>query len=399
MTSNGIAALFAPPLDSRGGGGRVRQTFSFFKNALMPDIFLHMGQGKAGSSAIQHFLFENTALLAAFGINYPRPRMNQTGLLVHYGNLIATGGYLGDWDAIILKHCRRGGDASLLFSQEHLLGQVATAPQPLVRLLSRLPARYTLRVMLYLRDPIPHFRSQYFQSIKSGFGGTLEEFLSIYNVPNIVLGCIKTLRALGVDTTIRKYRSEGLLADFSDSILGKQAQEFLARAEFMDAPVNRSLTCAEAELLRQINLATGAHLRNISWYITRPVLPQAAEIAAEQPYLSAELLARFKEKFAATVAEINELVSPAQQLSTDFNLPKGAANVPDRGVYSFNQKQLALIARGIAEVPGMSLPLRMLRYKEQLRRLMVRSRDPRRVMQAVARRLRTYWQRKAAGGG
>ncbi len=371
----------------------------------MPDLFLHIGQTKTGSSAIQDFLFHNTALLAEFGIDYPPPpppppQNRHTDLPFGATNLIAPAGVFNQWDALILKHCRTAaGEADLLFSGEWVFEQISRAPQRLARLVEGLPASFHLKAMLYLREVVPHFRSAYLQRVKDpGFGGTPADFLAYYCAPCEVLGCIKTLRSLGVDVTIRKYRAEGLLADFGDWLLGERADAFLARAAFIDAPANRSLTRGEAELLRQISRACAEYPYNLALSIGRRLFEQAPEVAAEPPYLSAALLAELKEKFAGTVAEINELVEPEQRLSTDFSLPEGTANRPDSGVYRFNQKQLALIARGIAEAPVMPLLMRLLRYKARIQWLMRTIRDPRRLMQAAARRLRTRWREGKADG-
>ena len=169
----------------------------------MPDLFLHVGTGKAGSSAIQSFFAANFELLSQFGIMYPNPLI--AGKLpgaVHNGNA-----YGDRWDAVDKVICKGTvafpGD-NLLFSNEWIFLDLYHDPKRLEKLLDKISPQFNVRVILYIRDITDHFLSEYVQGIQDrGISCSPMEFLlgagSVsYCSPYAVLHCIRQVKPLAL---------------------------------------------------------------------------------------------------------------------------------------------------------------------------------------------------------
>ena len=133
-------------------------------------------------------------------------------------------------------------------------------------------------------------------------------------------------------------------------LLENRRDEFMASVRTSSATINRSLTRAEMELLKQFN-RLDVSINSFTRPLAYALIGQTPEIAGEKPYAS-EGLVRGLEKFADTVAEINAHIDPQHRLSTDFSIPENRPNFPDNGTYTFNKRQLEIIAHAVSEAHG-----------------------------------------------
>ena len=322
----------------------------------MPDLFLHIGQGKAGSTAIQSFLDRNAKLLSRFGIVYPEssPRTKLPGALLN-GNAFGEG-FGKRWDTVICDRATAFPSDNLLFSYEWIFLSIYDDPNRLEKLLDELSPRFNLRIILYIRDITDHFISEYTQSAQDyGISCSPEEFLlgsgSVrYRSPKAALSCIRQIRELGIDLCVRKYRPRILIEDFMGVLLEDRRDDFMADAHVTRSRVNRSLTAGEHELIKQLN-SSGADVKSFSQPLANALVGHIPEVPGRKPYMSEELVAKIEQEFAGTVDEINGCVLPEHRLSTDFSIPENQSepNLPDDCTYVFNKMQLEIIARMVSQ--------------------------------------------------
>ena len=308
----------------------------------MPTIFLHIGQGKAGSTAIQRFLEINAGLLREYGLtNCPL-------------NIVQWPGSLEAWGQLILEAIGNAPKNSndLILSQEWLFSHM-NDPVRLKSFVSNLPEGFDLKMVLYIRDFIPLLCSAYSEEVRrSSFLGSIDTYVArvLREWPeskDSLLNAIKAIRSLGLDLTIRKYKSQGLIEDFMTSLLGEdKARDYLAKSQFCATPSNRGLTRGEIEFLQYLK-QFGVDQPTIKG-IGLGLADRVPDVASEKPYLGPGLLTDLEQQLRHRVHAINRLVDPDHHLATDFSVPRGWANEPDNGVYHFNKKQLELITHSIA---------------------------------------------------
>lgn len=164
------------------------------------DVWLHVGTGKTGTSAIQVGLARARERLAAAGLHYPAafyPDQDASAREggVTSGNALALGRLLQPrlapsrfdpaaaraWLAATLAEA---GGRALLFSSEAMQMPDAEAAAPVLALLGD-GGRRRVRVLYYVRHALDHTVAGYAQALKIGEGRAqaLEEYLSAVRIP------------------------------------------------------------------------------------------------------------------------------------------------------------------------------------------------------------------------
>jgi hypothetical protein len=224
-------------------------------------LYVHIGPGKTGSSALQVFLARHAEALARQGVLYPSwddsNRRAAAGEITS-GNGVVLCRYLGVAhpaglpEAEIERLVAQGlSDApSVLLSSELLQSASVEGLHRLQDLAARLGAR--LRYIYYLRSAFPVYVSIYNQAVKrSGYQGTLEEFVRTRPMSHY-----QTLRRLVAASgagavVLRSY--ESARADLPSDFM--QAIGLPALPEDADAQelVNPSLSAIDTNILRSLN--------------------------------------------------------------------------------------------------------------------------------------------------
>lgn len=177
------------------------------------DAIIHIGLNKAGSTSIQHWLTENSPVLATGGIGYARHRFlppsprygtQHVELLlpaaaVHGLRLLrpavkaelaltdrAAIAAAADRYTVFLRDQLAGSDmARWVFSSEYLAGR-RTEPAHVTTLDAWLHDIFdTVRYVLYLRDPADWLSSRYSQAVLHGSVLSLDAFLEHHAEPEI----------------------------------------------------------------------------------------------------------------------------------------------------------------------------------------------------------------------
>jgi len=269
-----------------------------------PDLVLHIGTGKAGSSSIQFFLRDNRDRLAERGILYPRTpgraRHVQLGLFAKsYPDLAES----PEWARFkqndpakfrkrfrrrLLAEIEESGLSRVLLSDEVLFG----ASLPTLRRLAGFTEAIagSRRLVIYLRRQDDHMVSRYGQGVKIGWVKRLDEWAhedmsDLYDY-RARLG---RHRQLFSPATLAVRRFEA--ARFVD---GSLFQDFLDAAG-IDARVsdllpvadrNRSMDGETTEFLRLLNLYRVEHENATVGLIDNRALVDRLAVASTGPTLT-----------------------------------------------------------------------------------------------------------------
>ncbi|QOR37436.1 hypothetical protein HNO52_02090 [Billgrantia diversa] len=132
----------------------------------LPDVVLHIGAPKSGSSAIQRFCQTNREALAEWGYYYPEHSLDRNG--VSGGHTQLAGALLNGKQAQAeqrlsewLQHARESG-LCLLLSAEALYGKVAE--------MHAITRELDVRVIGFLRHPVDYLLGNHNQGIKRHMG-------------------------------------------------------------------------------------------------------------------------------------------------------------------------------------------------------------------------------------
>ncbi|MBO5245793.1 MAG: hypothetical protein J6B28_00855 [Eubacterium sp.] len=299
----------------------------------MKTLYLHIGTPKTGTSAIQHFLLKNNAVLAEHGYRFPKlpcaytyARDNRNGYFITQKQ-----GYAKGLKQILT--CFEDSDHVIL-TEENLWRYFHTSPTAAQKLKDHADANgYQIRVIVYLRRQDEYMESLWKENIKHAkhFSSlTYEQRLSeILENESFLLTYASRLDALAEvfgqeQLIIRRYEKDtwknGLIIDdFLDCIGLEHTEDF----RDLEKPKNLSLSANTAQIMRIIN-KNQQFTPEEKTYLVRFVREISPDSQAQQPcsMLSTaeaeELLQRFAEENTRVANEYindgNPLFQPIQPL-------------------------------------------------------------------------------------
>lgn len=313
-------------------------------------VYLHIGHGKTGSSFLQSALALSQPALAKHGIIYPieADAAEAAGKgHISGGNLRAKAGAL---TGIVRKTQMQPGQRLLISSESFF--------QYLVRHADAFADEYRavcgdapLHVLCYLRDPVDHAISVYQQKVKrGGYTGTLAESLDSYEILARTVAVLGALRDMGAQVTVLNYSRHraGLTATLADWLGVSETDLTLPET----GQVNRSLTMAELELQRLMNIQLGGAARR---FVSDPLCNLAPEMRSETPPLDRAALETFLNRVAAQIEgpEYQALVPADERPKTGsvadhiHRFPASAPAAEDR-VFQFTGRQLEILAQALS---------------------------------------------------
>lgn len=296
-------------------------------------ILMHIGHDKTGTSAIQSVLAMNHQLLSEYNLEYPSDPSFKDAVK----GFVSSGNRGAFVDILEFEN-----DKNYLFSSEAILKDIIAQNELWEKIVEN--KEKFLKVIVYSRNLFDHFFSHWGQAIKRG-GSTrsADAFAQSYDVYHKLLRAIESLQQEGISVELHNYSAHqsDIVRHFMQVILPRHADDFLARAELIDAPVNRSLTLAEYELQRCFNRHYG---RQSSRFVSDAVINHLPSIRSEKPDLkkkTVELVIR-NSREAADV--LNKMLPPNEQLDLDLSSPIQSGT---SDTYCFTDAQLDVIAASI----------------------------------------------------
>ena len=138
----------------------------------MARVVLHIGSHKTGSTAIQHALAENRALLASHGLIYPLLKRSEPahhGLMARWNPHLAhyepRGGARAAWDDIARRHA--GAPGALVLSSEEFSRAHGAPATDFAWIRDALSGFESIDVVCLLRDQLSFVQSAYLQRCKN----------------------------------------------------------------------------------------------------------------------------------------------------------------------------------------------------------------------------------------
>lgn len=210
-------------------------------------LYIHIGLGKAGSSAIQLFLHENRQILARYGFRYPDRRTHP--LLAHKWG----GGWMKaealeksnpdrEWKNL-RKFVEESNDAFII-SCERFTGATVEA-EGVPAFISELFAGVPTKIVIYLRRQGDLAESEYKQRIRNGERMAFDQFLSAlpryFDYDALLRPWADAFGAKNI--IVRRYAATGLIGDFLEMVGIPRTLPFVAE----EKRVNLSISGVSAE--------------------------------------------------------------------------------------------------------------------------------------------------------
>lgn len=297
----------------------------------MTKLVLHIGEGKTGTSYLQHCLAALREELALAGVSYPRPPAWASQEEIS-GNAYWLApwmrGSTADGEAGIAEIGRMIDAASgmdVLLSGEHLYGFASERMEAVAELCER--SGIGLLIVMYVRSVAGHMWSHYAQLVKRGKEARpFPQWLAStpYITPTVVERLAET-----APFVLRNYDvvRDDLWRDFAGACMPAAAGEIVPPK----TQANRSLTVVETEFMRLINLgpATVRQACAASGILTaRPAAESTAPVIRES---EADMM---RERFESSLPLINRHIPPAHGISVigphdriaERNVPREAVN-------------------------------------------------------------------------
>lgn len=303
----------------------------------MADLYLHIGHNKTGSSYIQSSLARSTDVLLSAGISYPIDKRRQESA---GSGRISNGNWLEFSDFLETPNVEKG---RYLFSSE-MIYPTLVPNHPLHNKVYTLFKLFDhVKVLLLIRDPVSHSCSAYQQSIKRG-GSTnsLQQYIKSYNTIQISRSVIEALLSLqNVDLTVINYSRKPNVIQVMEEWLNLEMGDL---SHPPHSVVNRSLTRAELELQRQINIHMGSNAGHLFADLACNTLPN---VKSDMVRPSIEAQEALWQRLASDIDFINKTVPEAERI--DANRDIYLSTQKDSSLFSFSVEQLNLIAESICD--------------------------------------------------
>lgn len=289
-------------------------------------LYLHVGHGKTGSSALQSWLSLNApALWNQHQICYPETSpisgLEETAarqLKFSMGNGFILHEILQASSPLQALHslCHDLGPGDkLFFSREAFVRELA-APMEDLMTLTQAAGVEGIHLLLYLRDPLEHAHSLYGQMVKTfGLSDSISDWLPRYNLLEALESFLIAIeRHQSCVLTVHNYsRAPESIFDQCSQWLGGTAG-LSGLQEPAAFKVNRTLCNDEIRLMRRLNQRFGKEAPSIGRKLVEvPASPHAS------PYrIPVEAQQRFLEHIGPTVARINSRVPAEASLKLEL---------------------------------------------------------------------------------
>ena len=297
-------------------------------------LFLHIGHGKTGTSAIQSALAIASEDLAKRGINYPIQqslRDRASRLEITSGNWEPTP-EISLTDQLIEIADNNQEELKVILSSESLFWLI---PE-LIQNKSHWETHIDLHIILAVREIEEMLSSEYQQRVKRhGDAVPLEQFLRARHFISShhakAAEVIELMAQTNIKNTIINYSKHK--QDISKLIFTIIDAEDLYPADQMTGTViNRSLSRKELEILITIN---ALYFRRFPWISTRisdALIKNQPQLEAQQCKIAKQQLKKVYETNNSYLQTINSFLDPSEQLTslTNHNQGTSQAHSPEQ---------------------------------------------------------------------
>lgn len=302
----------------------------------MDTLFLHVGDGKTGSSYLQSFFGTNADALLNRGIHYPSHGDSRSELA---GNATSGNGsqLLEILSGKLPSKTQHGNVVnSLLFSREQLAIETVRYKKELLEFCQDCKLK-KISFLYFVRDPIDHASTSWAQKVKfngmkdepdvfyENFNGPIkaENFIKAFSdIPSVEINLLNYSRVSG---DILKYAAEWLNLGNCDLTLPPKVT------------VNRSLDQSELQLQLQMNKFVHKRSAFIAYHLCNS-LP---EISGEHIYPSAQTQQEMLNRLSTSMDFVDDRLPNGHQYS------RNTKPETNRDKIGFSHDQIVMIAKSI----------------------------------------------------
>ena len=285
-------------------------------------LFLHIGHGKTGTSAIQSALAIASDDLAKRGINYPI----QQSLRDRASRLEITS---GNWEPIpeasltdqLLEIAKSNyNNSTIVLSSESLFWLI---PE-LIQKKSTWEAHIDLHIILAVREIEEMLSSEYQQRVKRhGDAMPLEQFLRARNFISShhakAAEVIESMTQSNITNTIINYSEhKSDISQLIFKLIG--AEDLYPTSQMAGAIINRSMSRKELEILITINALYYNRFPWISARISDALIKNQPKLEAQQCKIAKQQLQKVYETNDPYLQTINAFLDSKEQLTSLANL-------------------------------------------------------------------------------
>ena len=285
-------------------------------------LFLHIGHGKTGTSAIQSALAIASDDLAKRGINYPI----QQSLRDRASRLEITS---GNWEPIpevsltdqLLEIAKSNhNNSTVVLSSESLFWLI---PE-LIQKKSTWEAHIDLHIILAVREIEEMLSSEYQQRVKRhGDAMPLEQFLRARHFVSShhakAAEVIESMTQSHITNTIINYSEHKRdISKLIFKLIG--AEDLYPSSQMTGAIINRSMSRKELEILITINALYYSRFPWISTRISDALIKNQPKLEAQQCKIAKQQLQKVYEKNDPYLRTINAFLDSKEQLKSLANL-------------------------------------------------------------------------------
>lgn len=317
----------------------------------MRTLFLHVGHMKTGTTYLQSCFIENRNVLRAQDILYPHGGRDEDEIDLDVMTPVGNARHLLKSPRTLLQGLRDVKPAvsgNLLFSSELLFNQIWNRGD-----LSYIPRTAKqagfdrVKLLLFVRDPLPLAISIWQQRVKGWFGETarLDDYITQqFDWPARALRLVETLdQTGGIEMELHNHTAvaaqNGLLALCETWLELPQGTLEAPRNE----QVNRSMTRSEAELQRLLNIHSGPSGALFAYPVTSRLTEVAKDPPRPDPAVVKAWLIQHKPVMEALQARLPE---------HEAFQPYVACTDTPEGLLSFTTQQLEILSKAIARATG-----------------------------------------------
>lgn len=230
----------------------------------------------------------------------------------------------------------------VLFSSEQLFLHISRVPDFRTKLKEFCTAHgfKNVRILLFIRDPLPHAESSYQQMIKRG-GQTFKPNKAFANYKNPLwteklLASPPDLPNLVIDVFNYGRHKRDLIPIVS---------RFLGIAdgtipEVAERRVNRSMTAAELTMQRAVN----QYLGDTGGFISDALCNLAPDIESEWAYPPYPAQKKMLDRLAGAISAVNAIVPESERYQSDLQMPtRQSANL------QLSREQINIIGQAVGE--------------------------------------------------
>lgn len=280
------------------------------RSSIKPSLVFHVGMPKTGSSYLQSMFALNRELLSQNGFVYPvHPNSPEAEL-----GRITIGNFPG-WRSLEKTLNASGLRSSVtVFSSELLFGSLSSTENSLGwQLLKRWNRSFSVKLVLFIRDPIAHAISQHQQFVKrGGMVEDLDEWIRTANLPSLedfISAAKKNVDGLEI---INFSKHEDDLWERTLRAITWSSQKKIRWVYPTNLRVNRSLSAGELRLQVTANTITG--WSSSSKILSDQFCNSAPDVEPAQAALSQAGYAKFVNRISSQVARVNQLVPAEERL-------------------------------------------------------------------------------------